>query len=85
MLPGYEGGWTQDKQWEREMNIAQEKYGPIFAKYAAMPIEEVAKDEHAMKMGSRMVRHLLLDLPRFRRQGRPRLPQPGRQRVALGR
>ncbi len=54
MLPGYEGGWTQDKQWEREMNIAQEKYGPIFAKYAAMPIEEVAKDEHAMKMGSRM-------------------------------
>ncbi len=29
--------------------------------------------------------HLLLDLPRFRRQGRPRLPQPGRQRVALGR
>ncbi|MCO3874442.1 cytochrome-c oxidase, cbb3-type subunit III, partial [Pseudomonas aeruginosa] len=54
VLPGYEGGWTQDKQWEREMNIAQEKYGPIFAKYAAMPIEEVAKDEHAMKMGSRM-------------------------------
>ena len=36
VLPGYEGGWTQDKQWEREMNIAQEKY-------AAMPIEEVAR------------------------------------------
>ena len=25
------------------MNIAQEKYGPIFAEYAAMPIEEVAR------------------------------------------
>ena len=54
VLPGYEGGWTQDKQWEREMNIAQEKYGPIFAKFAAMPIEEVAKDPQAVKMGGRL-------------------------------
>ena len=36
------------------MDKADEKYGPIFAKYAAMPIEEVAKDEQALKMGGRL-------------------------------
>ena len=54
LLPGYEDGWTQVNQWQREMNRADEQYGPIFAKYAAMPIEEVAKDERALKMGGRL-------------------------------
>jgi len=54
LLPGYENGWTQVAQWEREMQRADQQYGPIFAKYAAMPLEEVAKDEQALKMGSRM-------------------------------
>ncbi|MCE5363797.1 cytochrome-c oxidase, cbb3-type subunit III [Pseudomonas anguilliseptica] len=54
VLPGYEGGWTQVKQWQREVDKADELYGPIFAKYAAMPLEEVAKDEQALKMGGRM-------------------------------
>ncbi|KRW59988.1 cytochrome-c oxidase, cbb3-type subunit III [Pseudomonas sp. TTU2014-080ASC] len=54
VLPGYEEGWTQDKQWQREMDVANELYGPIFAKYAAMPLEEVVKDERALKMGGRM-------------------------------
>ena len=54
ILPGYEGGWTSAKQWEREMSKADEKYGPIFEKYAAMPIEEVAKDDLALKMGGRL-------------------------------
>lgn len=54
ILPGYDGGWTSAKQWEREMDRADAKYGPIFAKYAAMPIEEVAKDELALRMGGRL-------------------------------
>lgn len=54
ILPGYDGGWTSAKQWEREMDRADAKYGPIFAKYAAMPIEDVAKDELALKMGGRL-------------------------------
>ena len=54
LLPGYEDGWTQVNQWQREMDRADELYGPIFAKYAAMPIEEVAKDERALKMGGRL-------------------------------
>jgi cytochrome c oxidase cbb3-type subunit 3 len=54
LLPGYEDGWTQVAQWEREVDQADALYGPIFAKYAAMPLEEVAKDEQALKMGGRM-------------------------------
>ncbi|AVO55810.1 cytochrome-c oxidase, cbb3-type subunit III [Ectopseudomonas mendocina] len=54
LLPGYKDGWTQVNQWQREMDRADELYGPIFAKYAAMPIEDVAKDERALKMGGRL-------------------------------
>ena len=54
VLPGYEGGWTQVKQWQREMDRANAEYGPLFAKYAAMPVAEVAKDPQALKMGARM-------------------------------
>ncbi|WP_425316193.1 cytochrome-c oxidase, cbb3-type subunit III [Stutzerimonas chloritidismutans] len=54
ILPGYEDGWTQVKEWQREMDKADEQYGPLFAKYAAMPVEEVAKDAQALKMGGRL-------------------------------
>ena len=53
-LPGYEDGWTQVKQWEREMDKADKEYGPIYAGYAKMPVEEVAQDERALKMGGRL-------------------------------
>ncbi|MCQ4297594.1 cytochrome-c oxidase, cbb3-type subunit III [Pseudomonas stutzeri] len=54
ILPGYEGGWTQVKEWQREMDKANEQYGPLYAKYAARPVEEVAKDPQALKMGGRL-------------------------------
>ena len=53
-LPGYEGGWTQVKQWQREMDKADQQFGPIYAGYAKLPVEEVAKDERALKMGGRL-------------------------------
>ncbi|WP_278959606.1 cytochrome-c oxidase, cbb3-type subunit III [Aquipseudomonas alcaligenes] len=53
-LPGYEGGWTQVKQWQREMDKADAEYSPIYASYAKMPVEDVAKDERALKMGGRL-------------------------------
>ena len=53
-LPGYEDGWTQVKQWEREMDKADKEYGPSYAGYAKMPVEEVAQDERALKMGGRL-------------------------------
>ncbi len=63
IMPGYqnasefsngEKGWTGVHQWEKEMARAEEQYGPLFAKYAAMPIEQVAQDEQALKMGERL-------------------------------
>ncbi len=54
ILPGYEDGWTQVKEWQREMDKAEEQYGPLYAKYAAMPVEEVATDPQALKMGGRL-------------------------------
>lgn len=54
LLPGYEDGWTQVAQWEREVAKADAQYGPIFAKYSAMPLEQVAQDEQALKMGGRL-------------------------------
>ncbi|WP_248919386.1 cytochrome-c oxidase, cbb3-type subunit III [Pseudomonas entomophila] len=54
ILPGYENGWTQVDEWQKEMDKADAKFGPIFAKYAAMPVEDVAKDPQALKMGSRL-------------------------------
>ena len=54
VLPGYKDGWTGVNQWKKEMAKADEQYGPLFAKYAAMPLAEVAQDEQALKMGSRL-------------------------------
>ncbi|MBA1272883.1 cytochrome-c oxidase, cbb3-type subunit III [Stutzerimonas azotifigens] len=68
ILPGYqyldgeaqvafetgEQGWTGVHQWEKEVARAEAQYGPLFAKYAAMPIEEVAQDEQALRMGGRL-------------------------------
>lgn len=66
LLPGYneagdgkpfasgEAGWTGVHQWEKEMVRADKQYAPIYAKYASLPVEEVAKDEEALKMGGRL-------------------------------
>lgn len=68
LLPGYDyvdndkkiafsngqSGWTGVHEWEKEMARSDARFGPIFAKFAAMPIEDVAKDPQALKMGGRL-------------------------------
>ncbi len=54
VMPGYEDGWTQVKEWQREVDKANEQYGPLYAKFAAMPVEQVAQDPQALKMGGRL-------------------------------
>jgi len=54
VLPGYPEGWTGVAQYDHEMVKAEAEYGPIYAKYAAMPIIEVAKDPQALKIGGRL-------------------------------
>ncbi|MEH6558692.1 MAG: cytochrome-c oxidase, cbb3-type subunit III [Oceanicoccus sp.] len=46
--------WTQIDQWQDQVDRAEQKYGAIFAAYREMPVEQVAKDAKALKMGQRM-------------------------------
>lgn len=47
-------GWSAVHEWEKEMQQSEARFGPIFARFAALPIEEVAKDPQALKMGARL-------------------------------
>ena len=47
-------GWTSAGQHEAEVVAHNEKYGPIFAKYAALPIEELVNDPVPVGMGQRI-------------------------------
>lgn len=46
--------WTSIGQYETEQARAAERYGPLFAKYAAMDIPAVAADPQAREIGQRL-------------------------------
>ncbi|MEA3587078.1 cytochrome-c oxidase, cbb3-type subunit III [Pseudidiomarina sp. 1APP75-27a] len=41
-------------QYDREMQAAEERFGPIFEAYAQQPIKELAKDPDATEIGQRL-------------------------------
>ena len=47
-------GWTELGQYEEEMADAEAAYGPIFARYLDQPLEQVAQDREALRMGERL-------------------------------
>jgi cytochrome c oxidase cbb3-type subunit 3 len=47
-------GWTSTGQYEREIDIADAKYGPLFKKFQQMPVVAVAADPEARRMGERL-------------------------------
>jgi len=55
-LGSYQGklGWTQVGQFEAEMAKAEEVTKPLYAKFMAMSVEEVAADEQAIAIGGRL-------------------------------
>lgn len=55
-LGSYQGklGWTQVGQFEAEMAKAEEVTKPLYAKFMAMSVEEVAADEQAIDIGGRL-------------------------------
>jgi cytochrome c oxidase cbb3-type subunit 3 len=55
-LGSYAGilGWTSVGQHGQELKQAEERFGPVLAKYEAMPIEAVARDPEAREMGKHM-------------------------------
>ncbi len=47
-------GWTSQLSYETEMAQAEEKYGPLFAKYQSQDLVTVSQDDQAKKMGERL-------------------------------
>jgi cytochrome c oxidase cbb3-type subunit 3 len=47
-------GWTELKQYEQEMEAAETRYGPIYAKYAKEPIASLAENPDAIKLAHRL-------------------------------
>ncbi len=59
LYPGfgsYKGvlNWTSDGEYQAEVKKAEERYKPIYAKFAAMPIEQVAADPEAQRIGQNL-------------------------------
>ncbi|WP_191603262.1 cytochrome-c oxidase, cbb3-type subunit III [Marinomonas algicola] len=47
-------GWTQINEYERDVARAEAEFGPMFAQFANTPIEELAQDDQAMRIGQRL-------------------------------
>ncbi|HWQ39235.1 MAG TPA: cytochrome-c oxidase, cbb3-type subunit III [Burkholderiales bacterium] len=46
--------WSSTGQYETEIARAEERFGPLYARYAAMDLKEVAADAQAREMGQRL-------------------------------
>ncbi|EGG98154.1 Cytochrome c oxidase subunit CcoP [gamma proteobacterium IMCC2047] len=47
-------GWTQEGAWEEEIQEAEEQFASLYAGWAAIPVEELAKDASALQSGGRI-------------------------------
>ncbi|WNK19638.1 cytochrome-c oxidase, cbb3-type subunit III [Halomonas piscis] len=47
-------GWSQESQWEQEVEQAEERFAPIFEQYQEVAIPELAKDGEAMQVAERI-------------------------------
>ena len=43
--------WSQTGQYDKEVTAAEERYGPMFAKYGAMDVSDLVNDPKAMSIG----------------------------------
>jgi cytochrome c oxidase cbb3-type subunit III len=55
-LGSYAGvlGWTQVNQFDEEMQLAKDTYGPLYEKFHNTDIVVLSKDEAALKVGERL-------------------------------
>ncbi len=47
-------GWTQEGQYEKEMQQAEERYGPIYNQYLNTGLSELVTDQEALTIGKRL-------------------------------
>jgi cytochrome c oxidase cbb3-type subunit 3 len=52
-IGAFEGllGWSQQGQYEEEMQAAEARYAPIYERFAAMEFEELVQDQDALDLG----------------------------------
>ena len=48
------GGWSQVGALTESQDVADERYGPLFAQYSSIPVDDLATDPAAMRMGRRL-------------------------------
>lgn len=55
-LGGFSGllGWSQQGQYDAEVQAAQAEFGPLYASLATKAIPDLAKDEAALRIGGRI-------------------------------
>lgn len=55
-LGSYKGylGWTSEGQWQKEVELADKKFGPIYKAYGEQSIEALLQDPRALKVGQRL-------------------------------
>jgi len=46
--------WSETGQYEQEMRVAEQKYGPLFEKYRTQDLATVAANTEALNMGKRL-------------------------------
>jgi cytochrome c oxidase cbb3-type subunit 3 len=47
-------GWTQAKQFENEIQVASDTYGPLYEKFKNTELIALSKDDAALKIGERL-------------------------------
>ncbi|RDL45835.1 cytochrome-c oxidase, cbb3-type subunit III [Marinomonas piezotolerans] len=47
-------GWTQESAYNEEVAAAEAEFGPMFAQFSQTPIEALAKNDQAMRIGQRL-------------------------------
>ena len=67
-------GWSQVDQWQAEVDRAEERYAPLFERYANTPMEELVHDPKAMAMGQRIFGNFCSQCHGTAAQGYPGFP-----------
>ena len=67
-------GWSQAEQWQAEVDRAEERYSPLFQRYANTPIEDLVHDPKAMAMGQRIFGNFCSQCHGTAAQGYPGFP-----------
>ncbi len=47
-------GWSSTGAWKQEVLEAEKEFGPLFARYGAMSVEQLQQEPQALKMGQRI-------------------------------